>query len=53
MSFSPGTSSWVRTARTPRAARAADVSIPRMRADGCGLRSVTPNSIPSTCRSDE
>ena len=27
MSFSPGTSSWVRTARTPRAASAADVSI--------------------------
>ena len=53
MSFSPGTSSCVRTARTPRAARAADVSIPRMRADGCGLRSVTPNSIPSTRRSDE
>ena len=48
----PGTSSWVSTARTPGTASAAPVSIPRMRALGCGLRSVAPQSIPSRPRSD-
>jgi hypothetical protein len=45
--FFPGTSAWVNTALTPGASSAADVSIDTIRAEGCGLRSVAPHSIPS------
>ena len=52
MQAAPGTSACVSTARTPSTARAARVSIPRSRADACGLRSVTPHSMWSARRSD-
>ncbi len=50
-SSSFGRSSCVSTARTPGSARALVVSIDRIRACGCGLRSVAPCSIPCRQRS--
>src|SRR5204863_167915 len=51
--FSPGTSSWVRTAWTPGIVTASATSISRMRACACGLRTVWPQSIPGATRSLE
>ena len=49
----PGTSSCVRTAVTPAVASASPMSMLRIRARGCGLRSVTPQSMSSSQRSEE
>ena len=49
----PGTSACVSTACTPGSAAAALVSSERIRARGCGLRSVAPQSMPSMPMSDE
>jgi hypothetical protein len=45
--FSPGTSSWVSTAYTPGSFSASVMSMPTIRAYGCGLRSVAPHSMSS------
>ena len=47
----PGTSACVSTACTPGIVSAAEMSIERMRACACGLRSVWPQSIPAAERS--
>ncbi len=49
----PGTSVCVSTACTPGSASAAEMSMERIRACACGLRSVAPCSIPGTLRSLE
>jgi hypothetical protein len=48
----PGTSACVSTARTPSNPPAAAVSMLRMRAAACGLRTVTPTSMFSARRSE-
>src|SRR5918998_2838734 len=49
----PGTSPWVRTARTPDIASASEVSMDQIRARGCGLLRVAPHNMPSIHRSEE
>src|SRR6188508_2613015 len=49
----PGTSAAVTTASTPEIFHAADTSIDRIRAYGCGDRNVAPHRQPSAERSEE